>query len=517
MNHPALQHLIVATSQPHPDFPASVAELLDPMVASHPDDAAIISRDRTLTFVELDDEADRAAAALVDLGVGPLDRVSASLPNDADIVVMFLGTMRLGAIWAGINRNLAAPERSYLLNSVESSLYVAGNDTIDVPNAPGGLRCLHIDDWRDRVIQASPLPRRTVDPHAPAGLGFTSGTTGQPKAAVHSQHNMVVSGLMGSSLEPGDRHGAVLPLTILNLMIVGPVAAFASHATFVPIDRLDAVGIAERVKRDQVQGFSIPPAIAMDLLSNPAIEPTDLKSLTALGVGATAIPPGLKERYQKRFGRTFGQGYGLTEAPAVVTYEADGFRRPGGSGIAKPHLEVTIRDDEDQELPVGQQGEVCAEAARSGPYSGVYTTMLGYWGQPEETERTLCGDRLHTGDIGYLDTDGVLYITDRKNDLIIRGGANVYPAEVERVLHEHPTVRDCAVVGRPDERLGETVMAFVQFEDGKSASESELMSFCLESLARYKTPAAFHVIGDEGFPRNAMGKILKRELREMQP
>ncbi len=197
----------------------------------------------------------------------------------------------------------------------------------------------------------------------------------------------------------------------------------------------------------------------------------------------------------------------------MVTYEEDGYRRPGGSGIAKRHVIVTIRDDNDVEVPAGQPGEVCVESATSGPYAGVYTTMLGYWGQPDASREALRGGRLHTGDIGYLDQDGILFITDRKNDLIIRGGANVYPAEVERVLHRHPAVRDCAVVGRPDERLGETVVAFVEYENGASASADELRSFCLESLARYKTPVAFHEVGANGFPRNAMGKIQKRALR----
>ena len=513
MTHPALAHLRVGAASPIPGVPASVAELLDPLVEACPDDVAVIDRDRELSFRELDVEVDQAAMVLSDLGIGSLDRVSASLPNQADIVVMFFAAMRLGAIWAGVNRNLAPLERSYLLGEVESSVFVAGDDTIGLPGRPDDLRVLHIDDWRGRVRAASPLPRRHVDPHAPAGLGFTSGTTGRPKAAVHSQHNMVVSGYLGSVHEPRDRHGAVLPLTILNLMIVGPVAAFSRQASFVPIDRIDAVGIAERVKRDRVKGFAVPPAIAMDLLTNPEVRAEDLESLTALGVGATAVPPGLEERYMERFGRTFGQGYGLTEAPAVVTYEEDGYRRPGGSGIAKPHIVVTIRDENDIEVPAGQPGEVCVEPATSGPYGGVYTTMLGYWNQPDATMEALGGGRLHTGDIGYLDEDGVLFITDRKNDLIIRGGANVYPAEVERVLHQHPAIRDCAVVGQPDERLGETVVAFVEFEEARSASDDELRSFCVKSLARYKTPVAFHRVDENGFPRNAMGKIQKRELR----
>ena len=272
------------------------------------------------------------------------------------------------------------------------------------------------------------------------------------------------------------------------------------------IDRLDAVGIAGRVKRDRVKGFAVPPAIALDLLSNPEVSPEDLESLTALGVGATAVPPGLEERYLERFGRAFGQGYGLTEAPAVVTYEEDGYRRPGGSGIAKPHVVVTIRDDDDNEVAAGQPGEVCVEPATSGPHAGRYTTMLGYWNQPEATRETLRGGRLHTGDIGHLDGDGVLYITDRKNDLIIRGGANVYPAEVERVLHQHPAIRDCAVVGQPDERLGEIVVAFVEFEEGAEASDGDLIAFCQETLARYKTPVAIHRRRPERLPPQRNGQ-----------
>jgi acyl-CoA synthetase (AMP-forming)/AMP-acid ligase II len=222
----------------------------------------------------------------------------------------------------------------------------------------------------------------------------------------------------------------------------------------------------------------------------------------------------LRDLYEERFGRRITTAYGLTEAPTVVTIE-DPAQPPvlGSSGRAVPQLAVTIRDADGLELPVGEIGEICVARSTTGPLAGVYTPMLGYWRRPEATAEAMRGGMLHTGDLGHLDTDGNLFVTGRKNDLIIRGGANVYPAEVERVLAEHPAVAASVVIGIPDDRLGERVVAAVVAAAGTAPSSDELRAHCAASLSRYKVPEQFLLV--EALPRNAMGKVLRASVAEL--
>jgi acyl-CoA synthetase (AMP-forming)/AMP-acid ligase II len=197
----------------------------------------------------------------------------------------------------------------------------------------------------------------------------------------------------------------------------------------------------------------------------------------------------------------------------VTWSDGDAATRPGLCGRPLPHLEIEIRSDEGRRLPPGAVGEICVAPASSGPWAGVYTPMLGYWGRPDATAEALRGGVYHTGDLGLLDEDGTLFIRGRRNELILRGGANVYPGEVERVLGEHPDVTACAVLGIPDARLGERVVAAVELRDGSDTSPEALVAHCRASLARYKTPERVRVVAS--LPRNAMSKVIKRELRSL--
>jgi long-chain acyl-CoA synthetase len=516
MTHSALTQLRYEVAPAAPSGPPSVAQVLDHWVSETPETIALIDQNCQLTYRELDEAVNRAAGLLLDFRVGASDRVAGSLPNTAAVVIAFLATMRIGGIWVGINRNLTLEERGYILSDTEASIYLCETLEQSASNSSDAIRRVGLEEWTQAIAAQQPVRRDIAcDPFAPAAISYTSGTTGVPKGAVHSQHNIIVSAVANSAgvLKTGSRPGVVLPLTILNLMTLGPVAGYSQGATVIVVDRRDPVGIAERVRLDQIESFSAPPAIVHDLLSNPAVDPRDLESLSGLGVGASTIPPGLEERYRTRFGRGFSSGYGLTEAPAVVTRARWSEEQiPGSNGKALPHVHVTIRDSHDRELGTGEDGEVCVGTVSNGPWAAVYTPMLGYWNQPDASHDALRGGRLHTGDIGYLDSDGNLFITGRKNDLIIRGGANVYPAEVELVLAGHPGVDDCAVVGKSDDRLGEVVVAFIQPAPGAVLCPEELLEYCKSRLARYKVPIEFHTV--VSFPRNAMGKVAKHELRE---
>lgn len=515
-------HGLIAPGTPPRDVggPGTVAALLDAAVAAAPDRVALVGRSGRFTMAALDDEVDRAAGALAAHGVGVGSRVAMSLPNDVDVVIGYLAAMRLGAIWLGINRPLAAPEKAYMLRDAEVSVLLADDDVAaslagSRAELPELSHLLTVGEWRDAVAGAAPVERAQVDPLAPAAIAYTSGTTGFPKGAVHSQHNMLLPGRV-SAVRATHRVGGVmgvpLPLTILNLIILGPCMAYQCDMSLVAMDRVDGVGMGEWIAAEKISTFSAVPAMVHDLLTNEAVTDEMLASIDAIGVGGADMPDAFRRLYQERFGTRVGTGYGLTEAPTAVTVEDVGEPPvPDSCGRALPQCTIHILDESGEPVATGGAGEVCVGPALEGEWADVYRPMLGYWNRPDASAEALRGGLLHTGDIGSLDADGNLRIHDRKNDLIIRGGANVYPAEVERVLHENPAVAACAVIGVPDERLGERVVAFVELMEATSASEDELTSLCAAQLARYKVPDQITFV--DGFDRTPMGKIKKAPLR----
>jgi acyl-CoA synthetase (AMP-forming)/AMP-acid ligase II len=508
--------------------PGSVTGLLERLVAEGPDRLVLVGRSGRYTAAALDAATTRAAHALRELGVDEGDRVAMSLPNDTAIVIAFLGSMKAGAIWVGLNRPLAGPEKAYMLADAQATLFVGDPEMVaqvsahkgDLPDLtrlvavePGGAD----DEWSDLLANAAEerLPTE-VDPFAPAAIAYTSGTTGFPKGAVHTQHNLLLPGTMSArrgAVDPAGILGVPLPLTMLNLMVLGPLAAYQTGMRLVAMDRVDGVGMAEWIAAERVTTFAAVPAMVHDLLTNPAVTDDMLASIQAIGVGGADMPEAFRRLYEERFGRRVGTGYGLTEAPTSVTAE-DPNDPPitGTCGKALPQVGIHILDDADNELPAGEVGEVCVGPAPAGEHADLYRPMLGYWNRPEESARALRGGLLHTGDIGVLDREGNLFIKDRENDLIIRGGANVYPAEVERVLHDDRRVAACAVIGRPDDRLGERVVAFVELQDGATADVESLLARCRENLARYKVPDSITFV--DAFERTPMGKIRKTVLRE---
>jgi len=491
--------------------PASVAEVFDHALATDPDHEALVTRYQRLTYAELDRQANRAAGALRAMGIGPGDRVAACLPNEADVVIAFHGAMRLGAIWVGINRVLAPPEKRYLLDDSGATLLLV--DIGDEPVPGGGPQTLDVAEWREAVAAAADRPAGVdVDPHAPAAIAYTSGTTGRPKGAVHSQWNLLLPGaamVADRGYGPDLRKGDCLPLTILNMLVLTTLLVAQAGGCSIVMDRTDPEGVAEWIRQESVTTWNGPPALLHGLAGKDAVAPADLASLDEVWNGGADCPDAVRDRFEAKFDRLVLSTYGLTEAPAVVAIDPRGGpQRAGSSGRPLDHLAIRIADERGRSLPAGETGEICV-----GPGDDRYRLMLGYWGRPEDTAAALAGGQLHTGDVGFLDKDGELHVRDRKTLVIIRGGANVYPAEVERVLHEVPGVAACAVLGVPDERLGERVVAAVQPEPGASLADDALRGHCLASLARYKVPERFVTV--ESFPRNAMGKIVRSELSQL--
>jgi acyl-CoA synthetase (AMP-forming)/AMP-acid ligase II len=496
-------HGLVMTRErpPIPGGPQTVPEMLSRAARVWEPREALVGRFARYTYAELAAQVELVAAQLAARGVRAGDRVGVCLPNHPDIVVCFLATMRLGAIWVRIHRALAPPERRYIVDDADVAVLL-DDDVVD----PVGFASTGIGG----VV--APLGPVRVDPFAPAAIAYTSGTTGYPKGAVHSQHNLLLPGAVQRATrtyEPDLRQGVCLPLTVLNLVVLAPLVSFQLGACLVCMDRTDPLGIAEWVRDEEIATFSAVPAMIHGLLTHPDVTDEDLRSLVRPGVGGADLPEAFRTLYRDRFGAEVTIGYGLTEAPTAVTVtDPTQPPIPGEAGVPLPQVEVEIVED-DRVLSAGQPGEICVRARGAGPWAGVYTPMLGYWNRPDATRAALRGGRLHTGDIGLLDEGGHLFVKDRRNDLIVRGGANVYPAEVERVLHALPAVEACAVLGYPDEHYGERVAAFVQLASPVPAEE--LTAHCRESLAAYKVPDRWIVVDD--FPRNAMGKIRKPELR----
>ena len=510
-----------------PGFPRDVAGLIERAAAACPDDEALGDTVRSYTFAELSRAVDGAAALMARAGIAPGERVAASLGNECNLVIAFFAAMRLGAVWVGINKILPLDDKRYILDHSGARLLLADSAVepqiealrgelpglahawiLDAPDRDGG--------WAAALADASAAaPRPDIDPFAPAAIMYTSGTTGVPKGVVHSQHNMIVvpaAAFAHGLMQPDARRGSALPLTITNVMILGPVAAFLACKPFFFAPTIKIEPLIAWISEKRIGQIAFVPTMIYDLLQAGL----DLPDWFRVSSGGAPLPEAIRETFFSRYGYHVTTSYGLTEAPTVVAQSFDAVAPEGASGRAMPQFEITIRDADGNVVPTGTVGEVCFGPVRSGPWANVYTPPLGYWREADKTAALLRGGVVHSGDHGSLDEDGWLSIADRSSELILRGGSNVYPAEVERVLHAHDGVADCAIVGRPDLRMGMLTVAFVQpATPGTDLGELEaaLKAHCLDKLTRYKVPDEWRFL--DQFPRNAMGKVVKPRLREM--
>jgi long-chain acyl-CoA synthetase len=426
----------------------------------------------------------------------------------------------LGAIWVGINKALAAPEKEELLAASEPSLLLAEPQTVDLLGERWNSVAVDPFDrswgWAAEVAGAQGSKRLGApDPKAPAAIAFTSGTTGAPKGIVHSQENLLLPAAVladSRGYDKDTRKGDCLPLTILNLQVLTSLLTSTAGGTCILTERRDSKGVSEWLGEEAITVWNGVPALLHSMVHDPDLDPETLAHLGEVWTGGSACPLELIRAFESRFGAAVYQTYGLTEAPTIVTVEKIGHKSPeGSSGVALPHLDVHVRNDEDKRLANSEMGEICVSAVTDGPWAGRYHQMLGTWhdGAVETNEQAA----LHTGDIGLIDGDGNLFVRDRKKLLIIRGGANVYPAEVERVLESVPTVRGAAVVGIADDRLGQRVVAAVEVSSPEGVDEESLLELCRTNLARYKVPERILIV--ESIPRNAMGKIVRASVQAM--
>jgi long-chain acyl-CoA synthetase len=484
----------------------TIGVVLDAALASRPHATAVEAVSGAWSYAELDDQARRAAGALWSLGVRPGDRVAACLPNDLDIVAAFHGAQRIGAVWAGIGEALAETEQKDLHDLCDPTVVLAGpRCLLSSPN------CVDPARWAALIGGEEQAPQVALDADAPAGIAFTSGTSGRPKAVVHSQRNLLLPGAVLVATRgwgPDLRKGDSFPLTILNLMVLSTLLTAQAGGCSVVMNRRDVDGVAEWIRTRRVTVWNGAPAQLYDLAGRRDV---DLSSLQEVWSGGSDTPDSLRQTFAEAHGLVPRVTYGLTEAPTVVSIDPPGTEwRPRTSGQVLPHYDVAAYDDEGHRLPAGELGELRLSGATAGPWTDLWTPTLGYWQQgavrPPEP------GPIPTGDVGTVDGDRWLTVVDRKKLVIIRGGANVYPLEVERVLATHPDVARVAVCAVPDDRLGQRVAAVVQTA-GPALDPEALAAFCRRELSPYKVPEIWSQVDE--LPVNAMGKVQRAGLAEL--
>jgi long-chain acyl-CoA synthetase len=552
----------ISASIDYPSIPLD--RLLADSAATHPSRRAIIfgarvgSRimDSALSYGQLEEAVNQFAASLQELGVHKGDRVALIMPNCPQFVIAFYGTLRAGGVAVPCNFLYAAQEIEHQLNdagaeiAVVLSPYYSKVHSIRSATALRHVICANIkeyfppllrllftlakekkeghrveisceggdDFWFQSLLAGPPgTEPRPVDssPEDTACLLYTGGTTGVPKGAQLTHRNLVsnaVTGLAWSHARPaGEITIGALPLfhsygmtSVMNMAIAG-----ALTMVLIP-DPRDVLHIMGSIAKHQATFYPGVPTMYVAINNHPQVNEFDLSSITVCLSGAAPLPVEVQERFQNLTGCKLVEAYGLTETSPATHVNPLDRNKIGFIGTPWPDTDARVVDAElgEEELPVGEIGELVIQ----GPQ-----VMKGYWQQPTETANVLCehpnlgpGLWFHTGDIARMDEEGYFQIVDRKKDMIICGGFNVYPRDVEEVLYQHPAVQEAAVAGIPDEYRGETVKAFVVLGEGMTATEDEIIAFCQQHLAKYKVPTAIEF--RTSLPKSTVGKVLRREL-----
>ncbi|MET7699589.1 AMP-binding protein [Streptomyces sp. NPDC005485] len=478
------------------------ASLPDRRAAYDPEGAAVSDGRQTLTNAQLLRRVRAAASHLRDLGVGPGDVVALKLTNRVEFVLLLFAAWRLGATITPVNPSMTDVEVTRQIADSSARLLVVEDGGTGVGD---GLATLAVGELYEEEPADEDQPPG-ADPSALALLIYTSGTTGVPKGVMLDHANidaMVEMGRQSLQVGPDDRCLLILPLFHVNGIVVSVLTPLLAMASVVIADRFNPKSFFDVVERERPTFFSAVPTIYSMLAALPDDVRPDTSSLRFGVCGAAPASAELLTRFEARYGFPLIEGYGLSEGTCGSTINpVAGPRRAGTVGLPFPGQEIRILDVDGTELAQGMDGEVVVR----GP-----NVMRGYLGRPDETAKVIVDGWLHTGDVGHLDAEGYLSLVGRSKDMIIRGGENIYPKEIEDVLAGHSSVLEAAVIGVSDEKWGEVVVAYVQPRPGSTVDPSALNDLCTRSLTGYKRPTAFFVV--EAIAKNAVGKIDKASLR----
>jgi long-chain acyl-CoA synthetase len=490
----------------------NLASILTDSAKRDPEHVAIKLDDTEVSYGMLEEATAHFAGALADKGFAPGDRVGIMLPNVPYFPICYYGVLRAGGVVVPMNVLLKRREVAFYLSDSAARLLFAWEGFAEDARAgaqEAGAECVIVSPGSFEPLLAGAQPRRDVvdrDPHDTAVILYTSGTTGTPKGAELTHQNLARNAEVSRAMF--DLGSETITLGALPMFhsfgqTCGLNATIAGGGTLTLIPRFDPGKALEIIQRDRVNLFEGVPTMYNAMLHHPERERFDTSTLEICASGGSAMPVELMRGFEEAFGCKVLEGYGLSESSPVASFNLrDRERKPGSIGIPIAETEMKVVDDDGNEVPEGEVGEIVIRG---------HNVMKGYWNNAEATSETVRDGWLHTGDMATVDEDGYFFIVDRKKDMIIRGGYNVYPREIEEVLYEHPDVVEAAVIAVAHDELGEEVGAAVALRDGASATPQELSEFVKARVAAYKYPRRVWLVDE--LPKGPTGKILKREIK----
>ena len=492
------------------------------------DGVAFAMDDRAWTFAESYSHTCRVANGLLVRGIGKGQHGAVLAGNDPAAWLCVLGFWRAGVAWVPLNPRSSAAESISLIEGfdVDTLFFQKAFAPIVADlraSCPGLKHLVCIDGETDTALSlkeliadASPtIPSFVSAPEDMIAIMPTGGTTGLPKGVMQTNRNLslsILNGVINSPYAPGEPivNLAAAPMTHSAGFL--SISATARGGKVVVLTKPDPISLLDTIERERVTELFLPPTVIYALLETPEIEARDFSSLRYIMYGAAPMSIDKLRRAIEVFGPVMHQGYGQTEAPGSIAFLRPGDHfvddkiapdsRLSACGVPAITNAISIQDDQRKPLPQGESGEICVSGD---------IVMKGYYKQPDKTAQTIIDGWLHTGDIGHLDAEGYLHITDRKKDMIISGGFNVYPSEVEQVIWSHPAVLDCAVIGVPDDKWGEAVKAVIELKPGASVDPSEIIALCRDRLGSVKAPKSVDFVTT--LPRSPVGKVLKKDIR----
>ncbi|MGJ9457811.1 class I adenylate-forming enzyme family protein [Oceanobacillus sp. CF4.6] len=485
------------------------------------DSTAVVFNNNNYTYKQIDREANRYANMMRNLGIESGDRVSIWLPNGMEFIYAFYGILKIGAITVPINYLFKKMESIYILENSGAKLLITSEEKLQIvdeiyeqlselnvitTNAnvqSNNPNILAIDDQLENVNDE----RITLDlsPDHGACILYTSGTTGNPKGVELSHYNLNTNAeFYAESIKLTDEHYGciVTPLSHLLVLMAGMTLIFLKGAKFYLFERYSTRTVAETINKEKINFFIGVPSMYYMFLTLPEEEKYDMSSLEICITSGAHMPSDVRRKFEQRYNTITLQAYGQTESSPVISVDQLGKERKFDSvGFPLPHVDVQIVNADGKVLPAREKGEIIARG---------HCVMKGYWNNPKETKKTVKDGWLYTGDIGKVDDDGYVYFLDRKKEMIISGGYNIYPKELEDVLYQHSAVLEASVIGIPDERLGEIPKAYIVTKDGNSVTDDEIKHFAQERLASYKRIWEVEFIDE--LPKTVTGKLMKRKL-----